>query len=207
MVHYQTEQEAFWAGEFGDAYQQRNQGEGLLASNLALFSQMLARTHHLTSIMEVGANIGLNLRALAALKPQSALHAIEINPQAVTKLQQIEAIDSVFAGSILDYPVTQTFDLIFTKGVLIHLAPEVLSQVYQTLYQASRRYILLAEYYHPTPVEIAYRGHRHKMYKRDFAGEMLQQFPSLRLVDYGFCYRGDPNWPQDDVNWFLLEKG
>ncbi len=28
----------------------------------------------------------------------------------------------------------------------------------------------------------------------------------LRLVDYGFVYRRDPNWPQDNINWFLLEK-
>jgi spore coat polysaccharide biosynthesis protein SpsF len=25
-------------------------------------------------------------------------------------------------------------------------------------------------------------------------------------VDYGFAYRRDPNFPQDDITWFLLEK-
>jgi hypothetical protein len=28
----------------------------------------------------------------------------------------------------------------------------------------------------------------------------------MRLVDYGFIYRRDPNFPLDDANWFLLEK-
>jgi spore coat polysaccharide biosynthesis protein SpsF len=26
------------------------------------------------------------------------------------------------------------------------------------------------------------------------------------LVDYGFAYHRDPNFPQDDITWFLLEK-
>ena len=45
-----------------------------------------------------------------------------------------------------------------------------------------------------------------KLFKRDFAGELLDAFPSLDLVDYGFVYHRDPNFPQDDMNWFLLEK-
>lgn len=39
---YQTEQEHFWAGKFGDEYVARNRGEVLIASNLNLFSQMFA---------------------------------------------------------------------------------------------------------------------------------------------------------------------
>jgi hypothetical protein len=44
------------------------------------------------------------------------------------------------------------------------------------------------------------------LYKRDFAGEMLDRYPDLQLVDYGFSYHRDQNFPQDDANWFLLEK-
>ncbi|NDB35890.1 MAG: pseudaminic acid biosynthesis-associated methylase, partial [Flavobacteriia bacterium] len=42
--------------------------------------------------------------------------------------------------------------------------------------------------------------------KRDFAGELLDTFPDLRLVDYGFAYKRDTSFPQDDITWFLLEK-
>ena len=38
------------------------------------------------------------------------------------------------------------------------------------------------------------------------AGEMMDRYPQLRLVDYGFLYRRDPNFPQDDITWFLLAK-
>ena len=39
---FKTEQEAFWAGDFGTEYIQRNQGDALLASNLDFFCQGLA---------------------------------------------------------------------------------------------------------------------------------------------------------------------
>jgi len=44
------------------------------------------------------------------------------------------------------------------------------------------------------------------LFKRDFAGEMLDRYPALKLLDYGFVYRRDPLFPQDDMTWFLLEK-
>ncbi|MNY71976.1 hypothetical protein D3C86_2104270 [compost metagenome] len=74
------------------------------------------------------------------------------------------------------------------------------------MYQASSRYLLVAEYYNPKPVEISYRGHEGKLFKRDFAGEILDKYPDLVLLDYGFTYHRDMNFPQDDVTWFLMEK-
>jgi spore coat polysaccharide biosynthesis protein SpsF len=63
---------------------------------------------------------------------------------------------------------------------------------------------LIAEYFNPSPVSIDYRGESEKLFKRDFAGEMLDSIPSLGLVDYGFVWsRG--SFPQDDITWFLME--
>ena len=45
-----------------------------------------------------------------------------------------------------------------TKSVLIHLNPDVLKDVYKTLYESSLRYILIAEYYSPTPVQMNTEG-------------------------------------------------
>lgn len=94
----------------------------------------------------------------------------------------------------------------FTKGVLIHINPDKLSLVYDIMYKSSSRYILVSEYYNPCPVDIKYRGHSEKLFKRDFACEMLDQFPDLRLINYGFVYHRDPNFPQDDMTWFLMEE-
>ena len=77
---------------------------------------------------------------------------------------------------------------------------------YQRLHDCSRRYVLVAEYYNPSPVAIPYRGHDDRLFKRDFAGELLERYDDLRLVDYGFVYHRDPVFPLDDITWFLLEK-
>jgi len=34
----------------------------------------------------------------------------------------------------------------------------------------------------------------------------MKKFNDLKLVDYGFVYHADCNFPQDDVTWFVLEK-
>ncbi len=204
--NYLTPQEKFWAGEFGTEYISRNQGEQLLASNLNFFSHSLARVEVLSSCVEFGSNIGMNLRAISLLYPNASLNGIEINPDAAKILSEFVGESNVYHGSIFDYPVTAQFDLSLIKGVLIHINPDMLKKVYQKLYEASKRYILVCEYYNPSPVTINYRGHTDRLFKRDFAGEMLDLYPDLKLIDYGFAYRRDPSFPQDDITWFLMEK-
>lgn len=205
MSNYTTEQEKFWAGEFGDEYVARNQGEALVASNIALFAKILPRAGKIGSVIEFGANIGLNLRALRSLLPNAALAAVEINEKAIGRLRKIPDIKT-YHRSILDFQPDGTWDLTLIKGVLIHIHPDSLNDVYDRLYQASARYICVAEYYNPVPVEVSYRGNRDRLFKRDFAGEMLDRFADLRLVDYGFAYHRDNQFPQDDLTWFMLEK-
>jgi len=115
--------------------------------------------------------------------------------------------ENVSNSSIFDFDSEQNkAEISLIKGVLIHINPDNLIDVYQKLFETSTKYILIAEYYNPTPVTIPYRGHNEKLFKRDFAGEMLDLFPTLSLIDYGFCYRKDPTFPQDDISWFLLQK-
>lgn len=203
---FKTEQETFWAGEFGTEYIQRNQGDALLASNLAFFSKALHQAHGIKNCIEFGANIGMNLKAIKLLHPGIDVHGIEINADAAQELGNVIPAKQVHNESILDFSPSQQCDLALIKGVLIHLNPEVLPQVYDKLFAACGRYLLVAEYYNPTPVAIPYRGHSDRLFKRDFAGEMMERHPTLRLIDYGFVYRRDPNFPQDDITWFLMNK-
>jgi pseudaminic acid biosynthesis-associated methylase len=203
---HETPQEQFWAGQFGNDYIARNQSDALLASNLAFFAKALERAGPIHSCAEIGANIGMNLRALRKLYPRIRCTAAEINPNAAVGLAKEIGEENVFVGSIADWKLAGPSDLALSKGVLIHLAPELLETAYQKLYEASARLILIAEYYSPAPTSIPYRGHDDRLFKRDFAGEMLDTFRDLRLLDYGFSYHRDPAFPQDDINWFLLEK-
>lgn len=202
-----TEQEEFWEGKFGDDYAERNRGANWVASNAALFSKVFARTGKLKSVLELGSNIGLNLLAIRQLLPEARLSAVEINMKAAEELKRGIPDADVRLGSIFDFSAEgETWDLVFTKGVLIHINPDMLPCVYEIMHRHSARFLMVAEYYNPKPVEVPYRGETGKLFKRDFAGELMDKFPGLSLVDYGFVYHRDPAFPQDDATWFLLEK-
>ena len=100
---YKTDQEAFWAGEFGSEYIQRNQGDALLASNLDFFAKALRAARGVKTVIEFGANIGMNLKALKLLHPMQEQHGIEINAEAGHQLAQIIPAGNVHQTSILDF--------------------------------------------------------------------------------------------------------
>ena len=202
---YLTAQEEFWAGEFGESYIARNDGPELLASNLGFFANALKHAPNISSCLELGANIGMNLRAIKLLYPSIELKGVEINLTASDELSKLIG-EGAFHGSIFDYPILGKVDLALIKTVMIHINPEFLDNLYQKLYQASKRYILVCEYYNTTPVSINYRGHAERLFKRDFAGEMLDKYTDLKLIDYGFAYHRIPPYLNDDITWFLMEK-
>lgn len=205
-MNYSTSQESFWAGEFGTGYIGRNASALLHAANLAFFSKILARAGDVKSVLEIGANIGMNLRALRPLRPEAALTAIEINADAAGELRKLGYVETLHQ-SVADFvPDGRLWDLVFTKGVLIHLHPDLLPGTYDKMADAAARYVMICEYYNPVPVSIPYRGHEDRLFKRDFAGEFLDRHPGFRLIDYGFLYRRDPAFPQDDCTWFLMER-
>lgn len=197
-------QEEFWTSAFGMDYISRNNSSKLHESNVHFFEGVFKRLGEgPSSVLEFGANIGLNYLAMKDLLSPLDFTGVEINKLAHSHLE-LTGCKAVHS-SIFEFQSQEFFDLTFTKGVLIHINPERLSEVYEKLYSLSKRYILIAEYYSPQPVEVVYRGHSGKLFKRDFAGEILDKFDDLTLVDYGFTWhRGE--FPQDDINWFLMEK-
>lgn len=204
-----TSQEQFWTGPEGDAYTFRNSGpeqQRWVASNVAFFNRALARVRGVRSVFEIGCNTGLNLMAIQKLFPQVTLEGMDINQTAIAAARQNVPRAAIYNISIQTIFPSSVWDLVFTKAFLIHMDPASLSMVYEKIYKLTRRFILLAEYYNPAPVEVPYRGQPGLLFKRDFAGEIMDQFPDLALLDYGFAYHRDPNWPQDDLTWWLLEK-
>ncbi len=202
---FKTPQEEFWAGQFGNEYVERNIGEKLLAGKLGIWASLLKSAHGVSSVCEFGCNTGLNLKALSFINPSLCLRGFDINATAV-KRAAAAGFEKVIQQSIIDnIELENNVDLTFTSGVLIHIDPEHLPNVYANLVNNSARYIAIIEYYNPEPVVVEYRGHRDKLFKRDFAGELIDQF-GLKLVDYGFSYHRDNICPTDDNTWFLLEK-
>ena len=207
MADFTTPQEEFWAGNFGHGYRERNRGPRLLAANLALFAQVFSGKRRPESVLELGANIGMNLRALSLLFPELQMSAVEINAEAAEELSATVKRGQIFRESILTWePGLRQWDLVLVKGVLIHLNPDFLPSVYEKMASASARHVLICEYFNPEPVEVPYRGHSGLLFKRNWCSEFLAASPEFQLVDYGFAYRHDPAFPGDDFNWFLLER-
>ena len=205
MQRFTTEQERFWAGKFGDEYIGRNTGPEILAAKIGFWSKILHSAGAISSCLELGSNIGLNLKALGIILPHLQMTGVEINAKAASECAKLERV-KVVNQSILEYKSENTFDLTFTSGVLIHINPDMLPLIYDVLYRHSKRYILVSEYYNPTPMEVNYRGNTGKLFKRDFAGEIMDRYSTLKLIDYGFQYHRDNNFPIDDTTWFLMEK-
>ena len=201
-----NEQEDFWAGEFGDEYIKRNSLEKLLPSKKNFFSEIFKNLKEVSTCLELGANTGSNLLAIKEIRSEIKLKGLEINRSALNQLQSLAVCDETFNFSLLDFDRKNVAELVFTMGVLIHISPKDLDKAYNTLYSCSNKYILLCEYYNPVPIQLEYRGHNNKLFKRDFAGDMLDKYSDLRLINYGFKYSRDTEYPLDDITWFLLKK-
>jgi len=207
VVDKLNEQEEFWKNNFGNEYfSRKNNNHSSVEKRTSEFEIYLKSTENITSVLEFGANIGLNLMVLKSLIPDLSLNAVEINLSAVQELQKIVPKENIYTGSFTEFTSKKKFDLVISRGVLIHLNPDDLEKAYKQLYDYSNKYILISEYFNPTPVSVEYRGFQNKLFKRDFCREILNLYNDLVLIDYGFLYSSDKNYKYDDVNWFLLEK-
>tara|TARA_B100001248_G_C27390078_1_gene461878 strand:- start:2315 stop:2935 length:621 start_codon:yes stop_codon:yes gene_type:complete len=206
MSKKNNEQQKFWIGKFGQDYISRNNLKNSVKNNLALFSKIFYKKIPPKDCLEIGANIGSNLVALKDLYPHLNTYGVEINKSAFKQLTINLGKNNFYNQSIETFNKKKKYDLVFTKGVLIHINPKNLQKVYKKMFELSSKYILTIEYYNPKPVSVIYRGHKDKLFKRDFAGEIMKKYKSLKLLDYGFIYHGDQSFPQDDMTWFLLKK-
>ena len=103
MTKFKTEQERFWAGTFGDEYIDRNKDIHYISSNIALFVKILSKTKQVQSVIEFGANVGLNLLAIKSLLPKAQLSAVEINQNAVAELKKFVKEATVYHQSIFRF--------------------------------------------------------------------------------------------------------
>jgi len=201
-MKYNTEQELFWKNKFGNDYIQRNKKSNRLVT---IGKNLLINKVQISSALELGANIGLNLDALKTLFPGINTSGVEINEKAYKILKKKH---NSFNQSILNLKINKKFDLVFSCGVLIHQDPKYLNQIYRSIYNLSNKYIYIDEYFNPTPVVLKYRKNINKLFKRDFAKEIWKKYPRLKLLNYGFHWKEDPKLKNscDNSNWFLFKK-
>ena len=193
--------ENLWSGEFGQAYTERNAKAG---AGRQKFWHSVVRLTRPQRVLEVGCNLGANLRAFAGVMPPRELWGIDLNEHALTQLRtRLAGVNGVH-GAARDLPFRDGwFDLAFTCGVLIHQPPQALPLVMSEVVRVSRRFVLAAEYAAKEPTEVPYRGHSGALFKRDFGALYRELFPQLTQRRTGFL-GSDQGF--DDVTWWLFEK-
>ena len=198
-----------WKGDFGDDYAARNRATEETVGNVArAFTEILSHVQDSppASILEVGANIGINLRAISGLT-NAELFAVEPNAHAREQLIADKVVPQthLFDAMATKLPLDDgAVNLTFTSGVLIHVPPADLEAAYGEIHRVAERYVLSLEYFSKTPVEIPYRGNKGLLFKRDFGGMWLDLFPGLEPVANGFFWKRTTGL--DDVNWWLFRK-
>lgn len=193
-----NEQEKLWHGQFGTAYHERNQP----TDRLDFWTDALRSVHQrIISAIEFGAGQGDNLAALRCLIPNGHLSGVEINPDAAAHMRRRKF--HVINSSVHGIKQLVQRDLVLTRGFLIHVPPGELLSTYALMHRTAKKYICLAEYYSPQRRVVPYRGNENALWAADFAGELMQCYKDLKLIDYGFHYHLDGG---DDLTWFLMEK-
>lgn len=203
-----TSQLDLWKSGFGDEYLVRNSinrddTERLFRNWGTIMSRAISPRPQ--SALEVGCNIGRNLVVLKHMVTE--LHGVEPNAQAceAARANPDLAGVNIVSGDGFALPFEDSsIDLVFTSGVLIHVAPDGLDRVMAEIHRVAKRYILAIEYFSHTPVSVPYRGLDGYLFKRDFGGHYLDQFPELQVVDYGFFWTRLDSF--GNSNWWLFAK-
>ena len=199
-----------WRSEFGEKYASRDANLISEENQRRLIRDWAKILHNAisprpTSALEVGCNVGRNLVALRNFV--SELHGVEPNSKVCDEARQnpVLAEATIKEGVSQDLPYADSsIDLVFTSGVLIHIAPDNLGKAVDEIVRVSRRYVVCIEYFSKEPAQITYRGLDGFLFKRDFGRYYLERHPNLRVLDYGFLWQLLDS--ADDCNWWLFEK-
>lgn len=199
----------FWKGDAGVDYIDRNTlHDDQFKSRCFMWQRILANCfpNYPRSVLEVGANVGRNIRAINRVSSQTELWAVEPNSIARSSLELQPFIDSdrVFDGAIQDLPMRDnSVDLAFTCGVLIHIPPSDLLMACREVVRVARDYVVAIEYFSAKSETIEYRGEQDKLWKRDFGQFYIDHF-NLKPVYVGFEWKAMTGL--DNLTWWIFKK-
>lgn len=193
-----------WAGRFGVAYTQRNPRttEDMDALYVSRYGCSRSEMNDCalgtfpadTSLLEVGCNVGTQLRILRDGLGFTDLMGCDVNRRAVSEGRRLcgPGIELVTADASRLPFADAAFDVVFTSGLLIHIHPDHLPAVMDEMVRVSRRWVWGFEYHAAAMTDIPYRdgvgcwkGPYHTM---------LAERHGMRIADLMvYPYRSDPS--------------
>lgn len=212
----QTPQSSFWQGLFGEDYTRRNARSAeewddfYVASygltKLEMNRRFVGDLPRESSFLEVGCNTGLQLQGLSRMG-FGHLAGVELQIHAAGCAKELLPGARIVSGSGLALPFSDgSFDVVFTAGVLIHIAPPNLEQAFREMTRCSRHFLWGFEYFADELTEIPYRGNAGFLWKADYARLFAAARSELRLVKREiFPYASDRERGNCDA-MYLLEK-
>jgi len=138
--------------------------------------------------------------------PKAKLMACDVNGEALEVLSARIPEVTTINSHILAIPNQYSADLVFTSGVLIHIHPDHLIENLQKIYDLSRAYIVIAEYFSQKLEVVNYKNRDDLLWKMDFGAKILNNF-SVLPIRQGFLWSGVyGSGGFDDLVYWVFKK-
>ncbi len=190
LAEKNSQQREFWMSNFGTDYINRNKTievvnelykkqTGITVENI--FNKFFDEINRESTIIELGCNVGLNLSVLNKMGFKN-LTGLEINETAFSIAKKNNPDINFIHSSIENFKFTETYDLVYTGGVLIHINPDTLPLIITKMGQLSKKYIFGFEYFSENLVEIKYRNNENTCWKQNFPELIKKLNPFFKTI-------------------------
>jgi SAM-dependent methyltransferase len=184
-----------WKGTWGDEYHIRNRFQ---PDDVKPVFDRILKGLHIDSVLEVGCGLGHNLMAIDAKVRAGLEPNLAAREEANVTHPQITVMD----GDAADLPYWEnSFDLVLTCGLLIHISPGQIRKVVGEIARVTKRYVLLIEYAAVEEEAVEYRGEKDILWRRPF-GKLFMAWEGMKLV----AWDDEPIDMYPGCCWWLLEK-
>ena len=151
------------------------------------------------SILEVGCNVGNNLMYFRGLD----VHGIDSSHYAINLAEKKYPFVKFHCGQAQNLPYTKdSFDMVFTRGMIIHIPPIERDRIRDELFRVSNRYIMNIEYYNNLEIAVNWREYGDKYLWYCNMSKRWKNSKVKILQDYQIPLEID----QDNVRLTLVEK-
>lgn len=131
------------------------------------------------SVLEIGCGYGNNLEMLKGKK----VTGLDLSEYAIEQGRIRYPYNQFHVGSVLDIPLKEQFDLVFTSAVIEHVKPELLKKAFDEMFRVSKKYILNIEAYDIIEHEINWHRGKNEFWTVHMA-KRWSEYPVKIMSDY-----------------------